>query len=61
MDYLKITSLPKILSPRKGRLSRLHRSQCELTENEVNMVKEVLAKMYQNEEVPIEKSDFRIL
>eukprot|EP00826_Nyctotherus_ovalis_P000663 TRINITY_DN10006_c0_g1_i7.p1 TRINITY_DN10006_c0_g1~~TRINITY_DN10006_c0_g1_i7.p1 ORF type:complete len:206 (-),score=69.67 TRINITY_DN10006_c0_g1_i7:109-726(-) len=61
MDYLKISSLPKILPPRKGRLIHVRRSQDELTPNERSMVEQMLARMFEGKEPAISREDFRIL
>ncbi len=61
MDFLKLSSLPKLLPPRKGRLANLKRSQEVLTPAEQQLAEGQFVKMYQDKDQTIDKQDLKIL
>jgi len=61
MDLWKLSKLPKLLPPRKGRLSNLKRSQEELAPIEQEMATNELEKMYKDHEQGIDKLEIKIL
>ena len=61
MNYPKLINLPKLLPPRKGRLTSIKRSQEELTAAEHQLVQEQFDIMYQDQDKIIDKLEIKIL
>ena len=61
MDYVKISNLPKILNPRKGRLANVRRSHEDLTPLELKQAEDILEKMFRKKRQAIDRSQLRLL
>ena len=61
MNYIKLTNLPKLLPPRKGRLSTIKRSQEKLSLAEQQFVQDQFSIMYNDSNKTIDKFEIKIL